>query len=269
MGPAEIVEIAFLALQLLPGVEPPAHQLQETPRGSLHVGRCIVRRGKTLAEQVCMQLDEFGELVAASAGDLAQVGRNLAHRVEHAQTRERVFQSFAEILAPHYRDVERDVLSHGKPRPSHSLGKLAQHKSQVGSLAQGTLGGDTVNLLRVERNVIPLGTDDKVLGFDQLAHRTVQLPGELDHPGPVVGIAYRSVVISGKSRGFGIEYQVHNLRRYIGVFRPFQTKIRLSPTKGKRVRQKLSTNPRMPRPGEKTSGFFEKVPLQNHLIIRL
>ena len=66
-----------------------------------------------------------------------------------------------------------------------------------------------MNLLCVIRYVEPVGPYNIIVPGDELSAGIVQLPGDLDQPGPVVEICYRGRFIVRYARSFGIEYQVH------------------------------------------------------------
>jgi hypothetical protein len=68
-----------------------------------------------------------------------------------------------------------------------------------------------MNLLRVVGDVESVRPNQVILMLHQLAHTVVQLPGDLNTTGPIVGIGYWSVPILGQSRGFSVEDQIHEV----------------------------------------------------------
>ncbi|MGF1560271.1 MAG: hypothetical protein ACFCUL_14370 [Flavobacteriaceae bacterium] len=50
-----------------------------------------------------------------------------------------------------------------------------------------------------------------ILLIQQITHRIVQLPGDLDTPWPIVGIGYGGVPAFGESGSFGVEVGVYGI----------------------------------------------------------
>ena len=165
---------------------------------------------EAFAEKVRMQFYQARELIPLAASRyFTQVGRNLAHRVQHGKGRQRIVDAFAVVFAAYHRYVERYVLAYGKTGLGHGARKFVQNVRKLHTFPFGPLGRYAVDFFRFERYVVTFGLDYEIFRLDKFAHRPVKLPRELDHARPVIGVGNWGVVIAGKSCGLGIEYKVH------------------------------------------------------------
>ena len=78
----------------------------------------------------------------------------------------------------------------------HIMPESLQNLGQRQSFGMGPLGGDSVDLGRVIRDIKTLRLNNQSMGGHQTTDLVQQLPPHLHRPGPVVGITDRRFVVA-------------------------------------------------------------------------
>src|SRR5690606_616125 len=86
-------------------------------------------------------------------------------------------------------------------------------------LFQCPVGRNSVDFLRVVRNGEAFRFDNKTLVRKKFPPLIMKLPCQLYQPGPVVKVRYGSIIISRKTRCFGVKNDVHEMTglRYLNL----------------------------------------------------
>ena len=167
-----------------------AHHLEEAPRRGRDIVRRVVGVAKPFAKELVVKFCQRGplELAAPSTGDGTKL-RAFILGIDDRHGGERTgILPQPQQLGPDHIDVEAHVVSHHVPRLGRRLHEFPNHFIQRHPLCEGALGGDAMNLGRVEWNCESIRLHHHVATRQQLPGFVVQLPRQLNEPRPVVAV---------------------------------------------------------------------------------
>ena len=177
----------------------------------VHVVGRVVGVAEAFPEELLVQFGqgrplEFAATAAWNRAELRRLVLGIDERlVRHAFGR----SAQADPLCPDDVDVELDVVAHHVVRPIEVAPELLHDVGQRQSHLLGALGGDAVDLGRVVGNREAVGPHDAVAARHEFAVGGVQLPGELNQPGPILAVGQGGIPIPGQARGLRIVDENH------------------------------------------------------------